>query len=307
MNDISLAVYSNFDAIQRAAAVLYRSKLFGQIDEMQAIAKVLAGAELGLPPFASMAGIHIVQGKPVLGANLIATLIKNSNRYDYKVKEATDKVCTLEWYEYGKVVGESSFTIEEAQEAGLTNRENWKKYPSDMLFARAVSRGARRFAPGVFGGSPVYTPDEAEGFAGPSGAIEDVDVVDVPEEEHNEEPEQNADDSNGGEANATGDKPARPYSPEVLKEKLVFSAGRLPPADADTVDEVYLSLLKSVGEDGVEKVIAWLGGTGDKLETVGFSVVSAMAKWLKPENALITDKYASDELEALIAYIDSKK
>ena len=29
-----------------------------------------------------------------------------------------------------------------------------------MLFARAISRGARRFAPGIFGGSPVYTPDE---------------------------------------------------------------------------------------------------------------------------------------------------
>ena len=47
-----------------------------------------------------------------------------------------------------------------AQAAGLTGKDNWKKYPSDMLFARAISRGARRFAPGIFGGSPVYTPDE---------------------------------------------------------------------------------------------------------------------------------------------------
>ena len=29
-----------------------------------------------------------------------------------------------------------------------------------MLFARAISRGARRYAPGIFGGAPVYTPDE---------------------------------------------------------------------------------------------------------------------------------------------------
>jgi hypothetical protein len=42
----------------------------------------------------------------------------------------------------------------------LTSKDNWKKYPSDMLFARAISRGARRYAPGIFGGSPIYTPDE---------------------------------------------------------------------------------------------------------------------------------------------------
>ena len=29
-----------------------------------------------------------------------------------------------------------------------------------MLFARALTRGARRFAPGIFGGAPIYTPDE---------------------------------------------------------------------------------------------------------------------------------------------------
>jgi hypothetical protein len=29
-----------------------------------------------------------------------------------------------------------------------------------MLFARAITRGARRFAPGIFGGAPIYTPEE---------------------------------------------------------------------------------------------------------------------------------------------------
>lgn len=48
----------------------------------------------------------------------------------------------------------------EAQEAGLLGKDNWKKYASDMLFARAISRGAKRYTPGIFGGSPVYTPDE---------------------------------------------------------------------------------------------------------------------------------------------------
>lgn len=163
----ALTVYDQFNELQRAATALYQSGFFPDVkSQAQAIVKVMAGAELGLPPFASMTGVHIIQGKPVLGANVLATLVKNDPRYDYQIKQATNETCELEWFESGSVgkidrkVGESSFTMKEAQGAGLTNKDNWKKYPSDMLFARAISRGARRFAPGIFGGSPIYTPDE---------------------------------------------------------------------------------------------------------------------------------------------------
>jgi hypothetical protein len=161
MTEQGLAVYGQFDTMQRAALALHESGFFkDSVNKAQAIVKVMAGAELGLPPFASMSGIHIVQGKPVLGANVIATLVKNDPRYNYKIVECTDKICTIEWFENGRSTGQSSFTMSEAQNAGLTGKDNWKKYPSDMLFARAISRGARRHAPGIFGGSPVYTPDE---------------------------------------------------------------------------------------------------------------------------------------------------
>lgn len=161
MSEQGLAVYGQFDTMQRAALALHESGFFkDSVNKAQAIVKVMAGAELGLPPFASMSGIHIVQGKPVLGANVIATLVKNDPRYNYKIVECTDKICTIEWFENGQSTGQSSFTMSEAQNAGLTGKDNWKKYPSDMLFARAISRGARRHAPGIFGGSPVYTPDE---------------------------------------------------------------------------------------------------------------------------------------------------
>jgi hypothetical protein len=157
----ALAIYKDFDGLQRAAMALKASGYFKDVQsEAQAIVKVMAGSELGLPPFASMAGIHVIQGKPVLGANVIATLVKNDPRYDYRIKQADDKACVLEWYEDGKRVGEAGFTIEEAEIAGLTGKDNWKKYKPDMLFARSISRGSRRFAPGIFGGSPVYTPDE---------------------------------------------------------------------------------------------------------------------------------------------------
>jgi len=192
----ALTVYDQFDELQRAAIALKESGYFKDVQsKAQAIVKVMAGAELGLPPFASMTGIHIIQGKPVLGANVLATLVKNDPRYDYQIEQSTDTECALNWFESGSVgrtdrpVGQSSFTIEEAKKAGLTGKDNWKKYPSDMLFARAISRGARRFAPGIFGGSPVYTPDEMGAEVDEEGNVIVDSVIVDPEPENAEQPE----------------------------------------------------------------------------------------------------------------------
>jgi len=201
----SLAIYQQFDQIQGAALAMHRSGFFKDIaSEAQAIVKVMAGAELGIPPFAAMTGISIIQGKPTLGANLMASLVKNDPRYDYRVKQCDNEACVLEWFEHGTKTGESSFTIEEAKAAGLAGKDNWKKYTSDMLFARAISRGTRRFAPGVFGGSPVYTPDELGADVDPEGYIE-AQVVEVA-------PTPEVISGNGHE---------RPLNAETLKDMLI--------------------------------------------------------------------------------------
>mgnify|MGYP003388683192 CR=1 FL=1 len=125
----TIAIYEQMNQLQTAAQALHASGFFKDTtSQAQAMVKVMAGAELGLPPFASMTGIHIVQGKPVLGANLVATLVKNDPRYNYRVKQADDQACILTWYENGAAVGESSFTITEATAAGLSGKDNWKKY-----------------------------------------------------------------------------------------------------------------------------------------------------------------------------------
>lgn len=157
----SLTVYTEFDNIQRAAVALQASGYFADVQtKAQAIVKVMAGAELGLPPFASMTGIHIIKGKPVLSANLIATLIKQHPDYDYRVSRMDDDGVVVQFYERGQKVGESSFTMEDAKRANLLSNPTWKSYPRNMLFARALSNGARWYAPGVFGGAPVYTAEE---------------------------------------------------------------------------------------------------------------------------------------------------
>jgi hypothetical protein len=129
-------------------------------DANQAIVKVLAGREMGFGPIASMTGIYIVKGKPSMGANLIAAAIKRSGRYDYRVKELTDDVCRIEFFDSAngkrESIGVSEFTKAQAQKAGTQNMD---KFPRNMLFARTMSNGAKWFCADVFGG-PVYTPDE---------------------------------------------------------------------------------------------------------------------------------------------------
>ena len=159
-NSLAVIDRGEFDTMQRVSKALVASGYFNDAKDMsQALVKVMAGREMGLGPFASMTGVHIIKGKPVLGANLIATLIKAHPDYNYRIKAHTNEICEIEFFEHGESVGVSSFAASDAKAAGLSG-DNWRKYARNMLFARAISNGAKWHTPGIFGGAPVYTPDE---------------------------------------------------------------------------------------------------------------------------------------------------
>jgi hypothetical protein len=141
--------------------LFHQSGLFTDIrGAAQATTKIIAGQELGIPPFAAMNGFHIIKGKAAMGANLIGATIKRSGKYDYIVREMTTELCVIEFFQSieGKreSIGKSEFTIADAKKAGTQNLD---KYPRNMLFARAISNGARWYTPDVFLG-PIYTPEE---------------------------------------------------------------------------------------------------------------------------------------------------
>ena len=144
-----------FEEQMQMAKAFKESGLFPDLkSEAQAIVKIQAGKELGIEPFASIQGINIVQGKPVVSANLQAGLIKKSGKYKHKILEHDEQVCKLEFYEkWGdswQSIGTSEFTIKEAQQAGLAHKDNWKKYAKNMLFARAMSNGAKWYCADIF-------------------------------------------------------------------------------------------------------------------------------------------------------------
>lgn len=176
-NERSL-VLATIDDVTKVGTVLVQSGFFKDAKSAaQAVVKVLAGRELGIGPVRSMNDIYVIEGKTTLSAPLIGSLIKASKRYDYRVKEHTDKICTIEFFQGGTSIGESSFTMADATTAGLAGKGTWKQYPRNMLFSRALSNGARWYCPDVFGGS-IYTPDEFDVIEGEVREVPAATVVD---------------------------------------------------------------------------------------------------------------------------------
>lgn len=156
--------------IQQWGDVFHQSGMFLDVKSAAAaMVKIKAGEELGFGPFASMAGIDIIKGKVSVGSGLQASLIKDSPRYRYQVKRLDADGCTLVFFEKldsgWTVLGESSFTKEDATAAGLAGGDNYKKYGRNMYFARALTNGMRWF-----------TPDLLRACGGQSETHDDFDV-----------------------------------------------------------------------------------------------------------------------------------
>lgn len=153
--------------------VFMKSGMFKDVKtQAQAVVKILAGRELGLAPLESMTNIYMVNGKVALQAKIIGSLIKKSTKYDYVVDKLDNEECVITFYviegfldkESDVItkkteIGKSTFTKKDAALAGIINKDVWKNYPRNMLFARALSNGARWYASDVFCG---YTAEELE-------------------------------------------------------------------------------------------------------------------------------------------------
>lgn len=183
---LSLQV-SSPDDLQRLARLFAASGLFGRGSNPDALMaecaiKILAGMEAGFGPFASAAGVSVINGRPGFGANLLAQAIKRHPSYDYRVVEKTDQVCRIRFLAGKEELGIETFTMAMAERAGLIKATPWRQYPEAMLFARCLSAGMRTHCPDALGGAPAYTPEElgAQGQIDENGVV----IATVVEERH---------------------------------------------------------------------------------------------------------------------------
>ena len=147
--------------LERFGVICHQSGMFKDLrSASQAVVKLAAGQELGIGAFAALQGLHVMDGKVTLGAGIIAAQIRKHPDYNFRVVKHDDTECVIEFIYKGDVVGVSPFTIADAKKAKLIKSDGgWEKFPRNMLYARAMSNGARWYCPDVFAG-PIYTPDE---------------------------------------------------------------------------------------------------------------------------------------------------
>lgn len=136
----------------------------------QAVAIILTGRELGLPPMQSLRSICIIQGKPELSADLQLSIFhRDGGRSKWLTLTATEAKLLLK-HPNGDEHTEV-FTMDDAKRAGLASGQNWQKYPKAMLRSRAITAGLKSigfepltgaYAPGEIGGPETVEPEPGE-------------------------------------------------------------------------------------------------------------------------------------------------
>lgn len=147
--------------IQAMAEVAATSKMFGFKNTQEAMAIMLLCQAEGLHPAIAMRDFHVIQGRPALKADAMLARFQQAGG-SVTWKEYTNDVVTgLFSHSQGGSL-EVTWTLKQAKEIGIANKDNWKNYPRAMLRARVISEGIRAVFPGCVVG--VYTPEEVQDF-----------------------------------------------------------------------------------------------------------------------------------------------
>ncbi len=147
------------------AGIASESKLLGGMSAPDALLVLARGREIGLAPAAALTSVHIIKGKPTLSARAkYAACLARKDLCSYFLEAAcTDESCTYETLRVGDPRPQSeTFTIADAQRAGLSSNDNYKRFPKAMLRARAQAALADRVYPDVILGLATTEDMEAE-------------------------------------------------------------------------------------------------------------------------------------------------
>lgn len=285
-----VAIYSaSVPDRMRYASALAEASLLPDAYRRQPANVLLAlesGAALGVAPMVAIQEIHVIKGKPTLSAQLQSALVRRAGHRLRVTGDATRAVCEITRADDPDFTFRSEWTMERAREAGLLSNDTWKKYPQNMLKARAISECARDACPDVIVGFG-YTAEElgdetdvADAFPETSGAVSEPhrqddasaapepDVIDAEIVEDSdgagvgEDPAPSAPDPNVALSKRTGPAP----TPKQVALMWVLLGERFEGEDAQreflhTVVTRDWTSTKTFTATEVRQVIDQLGGT----------------------------------------------
>lgn len=133
-----------------------------------AITIIEYGRELGIPPVAALQTMAIVNGRLCMEAKAMLALFQNHGGR-VKILERSKTVARIEFSKDGMEAYVHEYTLEQAKQERLSDKDNWKKMPETMLFWRAVATGIRLYDPGAIFG--IYSKEELLDVGGNGGGV----------------------------------------------------------------------------------------------------------------------------------------
>jgi hypothetical protein len=220
--------------------------------EMAAALRLYYVLELGLKPQAASA-ISVIKGRLYPHTQMLRAMAK-SHGYDVVRVHGDDESCTAAVVktDTGRVLGEYTFTIEQARRAGLIRDGSaWNTYPDRMLWSKAARYALNDYAPQVALGMGGEDEDELieaeyEDFQPvPAAAIDQHDEYQATQDQAAHQPWTQKQQAKLATLVRTGDEldqadPARPQRAwgAWARKQAGVGAGELTAAEADRVLDV---------------------------------------------------------------------
>lgn len=107
-------------------------------------------------------GLYTVNGRVEVEGTVIRAQIRKHPEYDYIITRLDEKGAEIAIMFQGQELGRAAFTEEDAKQADLLDKDNYRKFPTDMYLNRATSRAYKRYCPDIFMQS-VYVSGEIQG------------------------------------------------------------------------------------------------------------------------------------------------
>lgn len=153
-------------AIQVMGEMIAGSGMFGCTKTEQGMVLAMQCLAEGVPPLELAKTYHIIEGKLSMRADaMLGRYLAKGGKV--KWTERSDKRVAALWICDGNEI-EIAVTLEEMKANGVAMgksgiKDNWRKFPRQMLTARCVSEAIRLLMPQIVSG--IYTPEEVSDFS----------------------------------------------------------------------------------------------------------------------------------------------
>lgn len=166
----SNAIYNKItdpiQAIQVMGEMIWGSGMFGCVKPEQGMVLAMTCLAEGKAPLELAKTYHIIEGKLSMRADaMLGRFQVSGGKVKWTVRN-NEEVRAIFIHDGSEV--EIGVTVEEMKANGVAMgknglKDNWRKFPRQMLTARVISEGVRLLAPQIVSG--IYTPEEVQDFS----------------------------------------------------------------------------------------------------------------------------------------------